>query len=471
MKKQSIFAKLFTLVMAIFLISAVITGTLVFGFLGSYFTESNEKELKMISKQVTDMTLELASLNQPASYEAYTRNLTAISQITGTEIFVFDTKGELVASSVSAFNGKIKESFTKSILEGKTETFRGSINGISGPSMLAVGSPIKYQSAVVGGVLVSIPMPQIDKARAEVVKIFLWIILFVTLVAGVLVYFVSKRISKPINKLNEAAKSIAKGNFKQRVDVDEINEIGELSETFNYMAESIEEFENNRNSFLANVSHDLRTPMTTITGFVEGVLDGTIPENKKDWYLSVVLDESKRLSRIVTDLFDVSKIEQGSFNLDPKSFDLNELVRINIIKFEKRITDKNIELLVEFERDGIFVFADKDAIARVLTNLFDNAIKFTDENGYIKIRVGTKNGKAYVSIENSGLGIDEDELVHIFDRFYKTDKSRNLDKNGAGLGLYIVKGIVQAHGERVWAESVKNEFTRFSLTLKLNDEN
>ncbi len=471
MKKQSIFAKLFTLVMAIFLISAVITGTLVFGFLGSYFTESNEKELKMISKQVTDMTLELASLNQPASYEAYTRNLTAISQITGTEIFVFDTKGELVASSVSAFNGKIKESFTKSILEGKTETFRGSINGISGPSMLAVGSPIKYQNTVVGGVLVSIPMPQIDKARAEVVKIFLWIILFVTLVAGVLVYFVSKRISKPINKLNEAAKSIAKGNFKQRVDVDEINEIGELSETFNYMAESIEEFENNRNSFLANVSHDLRTPMTTITGFVEGVLDGTIPENKKDWYLSIVLDESKRLSRIVTDLFDVSKIEQGSFNLDPKSFDLNELVRINIIKFEKRITDKNIELLVEFERDGIFVFADKDAIARVLTNLFDNAIKFTDENGYIKIRVGTKNGKAYVSIENSGLGIDEDELVHIFDRFYKTDKSRNLDKNGAGLGLYIVKGIVQAHGERVWAESVKNEFTRFSFTLKLNDEN
>lgn len=471
MKKQSIFAKLFTLVMAIFLISAVITGTLVFGFLGSYFTESNERELKMISNQVTDMTLELASLNQPASRTAYTRNLTAISEITGTEIFVIDTKGELVASSISGYKGRIRESFTKSILEGKTETFRGAINGISRISMLAVGNPIKYNNEVVGGVLVSIPMPQIDKARAEVLKIFLWIILFVTLVAGVLVYFVSKRISKPINKLNEAAKSIAKGNFKQRVDVDEINEIGELSETFNYMAESIEEFENNRNSFLANVSHDLRTPMTTITGFVEGVLDGTIPENKRDWYLSVVLDESKRLSRIVTDLFDVSKIEQGSFNLDPKSFDLNELVRINIIKFEKRITDKNIELLVEFERDGIFVFADKDAIARVLTNLFDNAIKFTDENGYIKIRVGTKNGKAYASIENSGLGIDEDELVHIFDRFYKTDKSRNLDKNGAGLGLYIVKGIVQAHGERVWAESVKNEFTRFSFTLKLNDEN
>ncbi len=471
MKKQSIFAKLFTLVMAIFLISAVITGTLVFGFLGSYFTESNEKKLKTISEQVKDMTIELASLNQPVSYDAYTKNLTAISHTTGTEIFVIDTKGDIVSSSIRGYNGKIKESFTKSILEGKTETFRGTINGLSKVSMLAVGSPIKYQNTVVGGVLVSIPMPQIDKARTEVVKIFAWIILFVTMISCVLVYFVSKRISKPINKLNEAAKSIAKGNFKQRVEVDEINEIGELSETFNYMAESIEEFENNRNSFLANVSHDLRTPMTTITGFVEGILDGTIPEDKKDWYLSIVLDESKRLSRIVTDLFDVSKIEQGSFNLDPKSFDLNELVRINIIKLEKRITDKNIELSVEFERDGIFVFADKDAIARVLTNLFDNAIKFTDENGYIKIRVGIKNGKAYASIENSGLGIDEEELVHIFDRFYKTDKSRNLDKNGAGLGLYIVKGILQAHGERVWAESVKNEFTRFSFTLKLNDHN
>ncbi len=470
MKTRSIFTKLFTMVMAIFFISVVIMGTLIFGFLGSYFTETNEKELKTISKQIADMTLEMAELNQPTSHESYTKNLQTLAETTGTEIFVINTKGELVASSVENYKGKIKETYTKSILEGNTETFRGSINGVSSVSMLAVGCPIEYQGSVVGGVLVSVPMPQVSQGREEVLKIFLWTVLLVIVIVAVLVYIVSKRISKPINKLNEAAKSIASGNFKQRVEVDEINEIGELSETFNYMAESIEQFENNRNSFLANVSHDLRTPMTTITGFVEGVLDGTIPEDKRDWYLSIVLDESKRLSRIVTDLFDVSKIEQGSINLDQKNFDINELVRLNIIKLEKRITDKNVQLSVEFERDGIYVFADRDAISRVLMNLFENAIKFTQENGYIKIRVGTKDSKAYVSVENSGIGIDEDELLHIFDRFYKTDKSRSLDKNGAGLGLYIVKGIVQAHGERVWAESVKNEYARFSFTMKLADQ-
>ena len=137
----------------------------------------------------------------------------------------------------------------------------------------------------------------------------------------------------------------------------------------------------------------------------------------------------------------------------------------------KKITDKDIKLSVEFESDGLVVNADKDAMSRVLINLFDNAIKFTNERGFIDIRVGRKNGRAYVSIQNSGMGIAEDELNHIFDRFYKTDKSRSLDKNGAGLGLYIVKSIIQAHGERVWAESNKGEFARFSFTLKLSEQN
>lgn len=469
MKKRSIYFQLFTLVMSIFLISALLIGTLFFGFIGSYFTESNEKKLTGIAHQVVDMTLGIADNGQKISYDAYVNNLEAIASTTGTEIFVFDHNAKVIASSIKGYNGTLKENFTQSILQGTESTFKGSISGVSRVSMLAVGRPIKYAESVVGGVLVSIPMPQISRARSEVTGIFLRNMILVALFAAVLVYFVTRRISRPITKLNEAAKSIAAGNFDQRVEVDETGEIGELGETFNYMAESIEQFENTRNSFLANISHDLRTPMTTITGFVQGVLDGTIPEEKRDWYLSIVLDESKRLSRIVNDLFDISKLEQGSFNLEIKDFDINELTRLNIIKFERRITDKNIQLTVEFERDSLVVSADKDAVARVMTNLFDNAIKFTEEKGFIHIRVGTKNGKAYVSVENSGMGIAEDELLHIFDRFYKTDKSRSLDKNGAGLGLYIVKSIIQAHGERVWAESSPGEFARFSFTLKISD--
>lgn len=468
-KKRSIYVQLFTLVMSIFLISVILTGTLLFGFLGTYFTQSNEKKLTDIAHQVVDMTLKLKGVGQAASYAAYVNDLETIASTTGTEVFVFDHEAKVIASSVKGYSGTLKENFTQSILQGQTNTFKGSISGASRVSMLAVGKPIKYSDDVVGGVLVSIPMPQISQARSEIIGIFLRNMILVTLFAAVLVYFVAKRISKPITQLNEAAKSIAAGNFNQRVEVDDTGEIGELGETFNYMAESIEEFENTRNSFLANVSHDLRTPMTTITGFVQGILDGTIPEEKRDWYLSIVLDESKRLSRIVNDLFDISKLEQGNFNLEIRDFDINELTRLNIIKYEKRITDKDIQLSVEFERENLIVSADRDAVARVMTNLFDNAIKFTNEKGFIHIRVGTKNGKAYVSVENSGIGIAEEELLHIFDRFYKTDKSRSLDKNGAGLGLYIVKSIIQAHGERVWAESKQGEFARFSFTMKLAD--
>ncbi len=455
--------------MSIFLISVLLTGTLLFGFLGSYFTQTNEKKLTDIAEEVVNTTLVLAENGQAVSYGAYVKDLETIAATTGTQIFVFDHEAKVIASSIKGYGGTIKETFTKSILQGEAKTFKGSISMGSRVSMLAVGRPIKYADSIVGGVLVSIPMPQISQARSEIIVIFLRNMIIVTLFAAVLVYFVAKKISKPITQLNEAAKSIAAGNFNQRVEVDDSGEIGELGETFNYMAESIEQFESTRNSFLANVSHDLRTPMTTITGFVQGVLDGTIPEEKRDWYLSIVLDESKRLSRIVNDLFDISKLEQGKFNLELRDFDINELTRLNIIKFEKRITDKNIQLSVEFERDNLIVSADRDAISRVMMNLFDNAIKFTNENGFIHIRVGTKNGKAFVSVENSGMGIAEEELMHIFDRFYKTDKSRSLDKNGAGLGLYIVKNIIQAHGERVWAESKQGEFARFSFTLKKTD--
>ena len=469
MKKKSIYFQLFTLVMSIFLISVLLTGTLLFGFLGSYFTQTNEKKLTDIAEEVVNTTLVLAENGQAVSYGAYVKDLETIAATTGTQIFVFDHEAKVIASSIKGYGGTIKETFTKSILQGVAKTFKGSISMGSRVSMLAVGRPIKYADSIVGGALVSIPMPQISQARSEIIGIFLRNMIIVTLFAAVLVYFVAKKISKPITQLNEAAKSIAAGNFNQRVEVDDSGEIGELGETFNYMAESIEQFESTRNSFLANVSHDLRTPMTTITGFVQGVLDGTIPEEKRDWYLSIVLDESKRLSRIVNDLFDISKLEQGKFNLELRDFDINELTRLNIIKFEKRITDKNIQLSVEFERDNLIVSADRDAISRVMMNLFDNAIKFTNENGFIHIRVGTKNGKAFVSVENSGMGIAEEELLHIFDRFYKTDKSRSLDKNGAGLGLYIVKNIIQAHGERVWAESKQGEFARFSFTLKKTD--
>ncbi len=467
MKKKSLYLKLFTFVMAIFLTSSVLLGAMSFGLLGNYFTKKQEHSLKNIAKEITDITLTLAMTH--ASGEAYVAGVNSIADATGTEIFVIDESGKVVVSSVVGYNGAVKEKFYKGALKGKSETFLERTKGKNSTNVLGVTEPIRHNGQVVGSVLVCVPLRDITVAREGVFKCFFWSMCVAIVFVLVMVYFLAKKISKPIQKLNYVAKSISKGNFKQRVEIDEIEELGELGETFNEMAESIEAFEATRNSFLANISHDLRTPMTTITGFVEGILDGTIPEEKHQWYLSIVLDESKRLSRIVNDILDISKLEQGSFNLEMQNFDINELVRLTVIKLEKKITDKNIQLSVEFEKESLMVFADKDAISRVLTNLLDNAIKFTNETGFIDIIAGIKNQKAYVSVQNSGNGIAEDELRHIFDRFYKTDKSRSLDKNGAGLGLYIVKSIMQAHGQRVWAESEQGEYARFSFTLQPAD--
>ena len=470
MRRRSIYIQLFTVTMALFLVSFIITGTLLFSFMGTYLTSRHEKELDNIARQVVNITVYIASTNGQLTAEAYRLNINAVAQSTDTEIFVLDEKGELVTTSIENFDDKIKEEYTQDILEGNGATYRGSLGGIFKGEVLTVARPIKYMGSVVGGVLVSIPTPEVTRMRIEVLKIFVFNVAFVAVFVAIFVYLISKRITKPLSELTSAAKSIAGGDFKRRVNIDTENEFSELGDTFNNMADSIEQLENMRSSFIANVSHDLRTPMTTIIGFVEGIMDGTIPEEKRQWYLSIVLDESRRLSRIVTDLLDLSKLEQGSFNIEPREFDINELMRLSIIKFEKRITEKSISLTVGFETENMRVDADKDAIQRVITNLFDNAIKFTPEGGFIDVNTGVKDGSAYVSIQNSGLGIEKKDLMHIFDRFYKSDKSRSLDKNGAGLGLYIVKSIIQAHGERVWAESEPGEFTRFSFTLARANE-
>lgn len=468
--RKSFYRHLFITIISLFLISFVVMGTLLFGFMGRYLTSRREQELNNIAHQVINFTLYMAGTIENPTAEAYRLNISSVAHSTGTEIFILNNEGKLLTSSVDNFKGTIKKEFTQDALKGKDSVYLGTLGGVFKNDSLTVARPIKYMGNVVGVVLVSMPTPEVTKIRAEVLKIFIWNVAFVTVVVAIIVFLLSKRITKPLSELNEAAKAIAGGDFKKRVSINAENEISELGDTFNQMADSLEQLEHMRSSFIANVSHDLRTPMTTITGFVQGVLDGTIPEEKHEWYLSIVLDESKRLSRIVTDLLDLSKLEQGSFNIEKREFDINELMRLSVIKFEKRITEKNITLTVGFESENLKVYADKDAIQRVVTNLFDNAIKFTPEGGYIDINTGVKENRAFVSIENSGMGIEKKELLHIFDRFYKTDKSRSLDKNGAGLGLYIVKSIIMAHGEKIWAESKEGEFARFTFTSSLGND-
>ena len=288
----------------------------------------------------------------------------------------------------------------------------------------------------------------------------------VMIAAVVAAYFITERIVHPLRKMTDAAKKFARGDFSTRVEVFKPNsEVAELAKAFNNMADSLESLEKMRNSFLANISHDLRTPMTTISGFIDGINSGAIPPEKHEYYLGVISAEVHRLSRLVSQLLDVSRLESGERKFNYTDFDIAEVARIILISFEQKIEDKKLDVEFDAEFDGMYALADKDAIYQVLYNLCHNAVKFAAEQGKFRISITRiTDTKLRVSVFDQGQTITEDDAKLIFDRFYKTDESRGLDKSGVGLGLYICKTIIDAHGETIGVEP-KEDGCEFWFTV------
>ena len=243
------------------------------------------------------------------------------------------------------------------------------------------------------------------------------------------------------------------------------DEMGELAVAFNHMADSLATGESSSRSFIANVSHELKTPMTTISGFIDGILDGTIPPEKQEHYLKIVSSEVKRLSRLVKSMLNLSRIDSGELRLRPATFDINQTVLDAMLSFEKPIEDKKLEVRGLEDSVSIKVDGDPDMIHQVVYNLIENAVKFTNEGGYIEVRTEDLKDRVVVHIKNSGEGIAPDEITRIFQRFYKTDKSRSKDKTGMGLGLYIVRTIIKLHGGEITVSSIQGEFSEFSFWL------
>jgi signal transduction histidine kinase len=285
-------------------------------------------------------------------------------------------------------------------------------------------------------------------------------------VAFAVSFFLTGHILRPIKKMRTAARKIASGNFNERISVTSNDEIGQLAEAFNSMTDSLNELENMRSSFISDVSHELRTPMTIICGFIEGMQDGTIPPEQHGKYFDTVLSEVKRLSRLVNDLLEASRLEQGRVKLTKKNVDMNRLVAESVFSYEKQLTEKRIDVNLELDEEECFAFADKDSIKRVMINLIDNAIKFTPDGGEIFVSTERRDKKVYVSVRNSGEGIAKEDLKHIWERFYKTDKSRSVDKKGVGLGLHIVKTIISQHGGEIYAESEEGKYASFTFVLE-----
>lgn len=305
----------------------------------------------------------------------------------------------------------------------------------------------------------------------EQYKIVFWEIFVIELVTiffvAIFMFLFSKNITGPLKKINNTLKEFARGNFDKRVEYNVNNELGELAFNINKMADAVNSLEKMRHDFVSDISHELRTPMTSISGFIEGVLDGTISKEEKQKYLSIALSESKRLSKLVNDLLDLSRVEVQAKHLNLEEFNIDELSKIVLLKFEGDITEKNINVEFQLEGDEFFVVADRDKIIQVLINLFHNAVKFTPQNGDICISIKKGDAKCEIAISNSGYGIDENNLKYIWERLYKVDGSRSSDKSGVGIGLYIVKKIIDAHNESIEVSSIINSKTTFKFTLPL----
>ena len=231
------------------------------------------------------------------------------------------------------------------------------------------------------------------------------------------------------------------------------------------MADALDALEGSRRSFVSNVSHELKTPMTSIAGFIDGILDGTIPQSKQHYYLEIVSAEVRRLSRLVVSMLNMSKIESGDLEMKPSNYDISDQIIHILLTFEQKIENNNIEIRGLDNLNPTYIVADPDMIYQAIYNLFDNAVKFTNEGGYIEVSLIEKHTEIEVSIKNSGEGIQKEELSKVFERFYKVDKSRSLDSKGAGLGLYIVKLMIEMHGGRVFAKSDSTETAEFTFSL------
>ncbi|MBR2848364.1 MAG: HAMP domain-containing histidine kinase [Clostridia bacterium] len=328
------------------------------------------------------------------------------------------------------------------------------------------GLAIESKSGVFLGAVVASTVSDGMSELLEVMnKTVLMSTLWVMLAALVAVYFITERMVAPLRSMSRAAKLFADGKFDVRVPVTGSDEIAELAEAFNNMAKSLEKLDEMQRSFVANISHDLRTPMTTISGFIDGILSGAIPPEKQAHYLEVISSEVKRLSRLVSALLDVSRMQAGERKFTMTNFDVCELARQILISFEQKIESKQLDVCFTCDADRMEVLADRDSIHQVLYNICDNAIKFSNEGGKYEISLTEKDKKISVSVFNTGVGIPEEDLPHIFDRFYKSDKSRGLDKTGVGLGMYISRTIIEAHGEKIWVESSHGAWCRFTFTL------
>lgn len=472
---KSTFSRIFISAALILLAALLVVGVSFQLLVKNYLTSQTMKELRTDAEHICSLATAYHAQNNLMS-EGFMVNLTVVSEVAGIDAVVCDQNGMVLLCSDfplgCSHQGMVIQDtrYLQQVLEsGSTDT--GKITGLYDDSRYMIARPFYDRFGDSAGfVLVSVPIGSTQAVLSRFSRIFISVSVLTVLVAVVFMVITMRSQAQPLRKIASAANAFGHGDLKARVAVSETasQEVQDLALAFNNMAASLEKSEQQRQEFVANISHELKTPMTTIGGFVDGMLDGTVPAERHQYYMQMVSDETKRLSRLVHSMLEISRLQnQGGIPEEQKSrFEVSECAGLVLITFEQKILAKQLNVKVTMPEHPVYTHACRDSVTQIIYNLVDNAVKFCPDQGDLELKITFSSAKIFVSVSNSGATIPAQELPFLFDRFHKTDKSRSENREGWGLGLYIVKTLVCAHGEDISVSSQEDK-TQFTFTLPL----
>jgi signal transduction histidine kinase len=465
---KGIFKKLLlTYAAIIMLVVAMLAGLLTY-FFNAFLFEQKQNQLLAAGLRAEELALDF--YDGKIGRNEYARAVNNLGYITDSRVYLrIDEKlAELRLPEGREQDGPGESQVVadvKQILEGKTLIRKKQFSNQLNTYVVSVGMPIKVRGDIKGVVFLLSPLDQINKTLFKVYKI-IWGAAAVSLVlAAAIIFIMSRRISKPIEKIQKAAAAIAEGNYSEDLIPEGRDEIAQLTGTFNYMKNRLKQIEDMRKDLIANVSHELRTPLTSIRGFIQGILDGVIAPRDQEKYLKRAYDETGRLNRLVNDLLQLARLQAGSIRLNRENVDAGELIREIVEENRLLAEQKNIALDVEAACDRLDVFADRDRLKQIILNLLHNALNYAGSGGKVRITAKNLNGKLAVSIEDNGPGIPGDQLDLIFQKFHRVEKAGSQNVPGTGLGLSIARELVELHGGSIYARSEINRSTEIGFEL------
>lgn len=472
---KTTFSRTFSTTVIILLLSLILVGTSFQVLVEDYLAESAIHELQQNSTAISNLASAYSSEGAMLNRD-FMVNLDIVSHVSESDILICDAGGRVILCSDSITGCdhqrlRVDKAYLDKVIANGGDTATGMIPDLYEEARYVVSTPITdfVTGQNLGIVIASTPTRSTTAIMTRISNIFMVVSLLVVLISVIAMLILVRRQSDPLQQMAQVARSFGHGDLDARVKLadDYSEEVEELALAFNNMAQELQKSEYQRKEFVANVSHELKTPMTTISGYIDGILDGTIPQSRHTYYLQIVSDETKRLSRLVRSMLDISRMENGSVPEEKKvRFDLEETLGQVLITFEQKITGKKLNVDVDMPAFPVVTYACEDYVMQVIYNLIDNAVKFCPEGGTLGLKIQQGGGKVYVTVSNDGETIPTEELPLVFDRFHKIDKSRSQNRDGWGLGLYIVKTLVSSHGENISVTS-RDGKTAFTFTMPL----